>query len=102
MSYGNYIKWKVAVNGRPKDINDFKFGFHIHHILPKYMLGDNSRSNLVYLTAFEHVVAHRLRYYEFGCKRDLWAIKHLNWRIAEIERNKRRKLKEMNKTTTTP
>ena len=34
--------------------------FERHHIIPKCMKGDNSKDNLVYLTAKEHFICHRL------------------------------------------
>lgn len=40
-----------------------KKGYHRHHIIPKYMGGDDSDENLVYLTPKEHALAH-LELYE--------------------------------------
>ena len=47
----------VRCQHRPKQKNK---GFELHHITPKSLGGDNTRDNLVNLTAKEHWVAHRL------------------------------------------
>lgn len=35
-------------------------GLHAHHIIPKHMGGEDSPSNLTYLTVREHILAHKL------------------------------------------
>lgn len=40
--------------------------YHMHHIIPKYMGGDDSESNLVKLTVEEHAEAHKKLYEEHG------------------------------------
>lgn len=50
--YNNLIN-----RGKGRVLNGYK---EKHHILPKCLGGDNSPENLVYLTAEEHFVAHKL------------------------------------------
>jgi len=54
-----YQKWYNQLIDRARDrvINGY---FEVHHIVPKSLGGANDESNLVKLTAREHVVAHML------------------------------------------
>jgi len=54
-----YTHWYYNIINRAKtrSLNDYK---EKHHIIPKCMGGDNTKNNLVELTAREHFVCHRL------------------------------------------
>lgn len=43
-----------------------------HHIVPKCMGGDNSKDNLVYLTAKEHFLAHKLLVRVYPSVKGVW------------------------------
>jgi hypothetical protein len=59
-------------------------GYHRHHIVPKFMGGDDSADNLVYLTPEEHTQAHLERYKRYGDYRDAMAYNHLSkWNNSE-------------------
>lgn len=47
---------KIRIQQKKQKLNYFER----HHIIPKCMKGDNSKENLVYLTAKEHFICHRL------------------------------------------
>jgi hypothetical protein len=54
--YWKFIDFTVSLNrGLKREEN-----FHIHHIIPKSMGGNNSKGNLVKLTIREHLFAHLL------------------------------------------
>lgn len=54
-----YVHWYNSIISRAKDriILEYK---EKHHIIPKCLGGNNSTDNLVYLTAREHFICHRL------------------------------------------
>jgi hypothetical protein len=53
--------WKVYNQLIEKRLTCIPEGYcEKHHIIPKFMGGDNSKENLVYLTAREHYIAHKL------------------------------------------
>ena len=54
--YNLLISTRKDIN-RKKKKND---GYHNHHIIPKSLGGDNSKTNLVLLTPKEHFIAHLL------------------------------------------
>jgi hypothetical protein len=47
--------------------------FERHHILPRFAGGTNDPKNIVLLTPRQHILAHLLRYLEFGEKQDFHA-----------------------------
>ena len=59
-----------------------------HHIVPKCIGGDNSISNLVYLTAREHFIAHKLLCEIYpsnkGIRLAYWAM--VNWNSSKNQR----------------
>ena len=58
-----YLIWYQAIikNAEHRTKKDKKTTYlELHHILPKSMGGSNKKTNLVYLTAKEHYVAHNL------------------------------------------
>jgi hypothetical protein len=55
-----------------------KKGYHRHHIIPKHMGGDDSDSNLVYLTPEEHAQAHLELYELHGKYEDAQAFNNLS------------------------
>ncbi len=61
--------------------------YHIHHIVPKHMGGDDSAGNLVKLTVEEHAEAHRKLYEQFGNKFDHIAYLVLSKQIGQEEAN---------------
>ena len=61
--------------------------YHIHHIIPKHMGGDDSATNLVKLTIEEHAEAHRKLYEEHGNKFDYIAYMALSNQIGHEEAN---------------
>jgi hypothetical protein len=59
MNYKLHYEKLIAKHGLQKrPVN--AIGFERHHILPKSLGGDNSQTNLIYLTARQHVFAHWL------------------------------------------
>jgi hypothetical protein len=46
-------------------------GIHAHHILPKHMGGDDTESNITYLTVDQHIEAHRLLWMIYENPNDL-------------------------------
>lgn len=56
-----YTKWYDAIicNARHKSVNP-EIYYEVHHVVPRSLHGDNSKENLVRLTAREHYVCHRL------------------------------------------
>lgn len=64
--YVSFVKNEMALGNRPKDKHDYnknfkgKSYFEFHHVVPKCLGGDNSKSNLIALTAREHFLAHYL------------------------------------------
>jgi len=60
-----------------------------HHIIPKCLGGDNVENNLVYLTAREHFIIHKLlcKIYPThkGIQLALWAM--VNWQSSKNQRN---------------
>lgn len=57
----NYRKvYESIVSPKPHRYKGDGTYYERHHILPKCMGGDNSKENLVLLTAREHFIAHRL------------------------------------------
>lgn len=63
----------INLRGIPKSLHSAKGkmkgkGFHIHHILPRSLGGDDSSDNLVILTPREHFVIHHLLWKMHGGK----------------------------------
>ena len=61
MNYLNHYNLLILSKkflGRNK--NNSEIYYENHHIVPKWLGGDNSKNNLVLLTAREHYVAHLL------------------------------------------
>lgn len=52
-------------------------GFHKHHIVPRYMGGDNSPKNLVLLHPMDHAIAHFVRHKIYGNPADAWAFNRI-------------------------
>lgn len=48
-------------------------GLHKHHLVPKYMGGDNSPSNIVLLEPIDHAIIHFVRYKIYKHPADAWA-----------------------------
>lgn len=64
---------------RSRGLNKKKVSFYTekHHILPRSMGGDNSKTNLVLFTAREHLVAHKLLWYMFKEDRRMQLALHM-------------------------
>ena len=58
---------------------------HIHHIVPRYMGGDDSPENLIECTIEQHSEFHRELYEKYGNKEDLIAWKGLAGKIGKEE-----------------
>ena len=54
-----YSKWYDALISKRKQTKFEGYG-EVHHVIPRCLGGDNSKSNLVKLTPREHFVAHKL------------------------------------------
>lgn len=52
-------------------------GLHRHHVIPRYMGGDNSPSNLVLLEPIDHAITHLVRYKIYKNPADAWAYNRL-------------------------
>lgn len=52
-------------------------GLHRHHVVPRYMGGDNSPSNLILLEPIDHAIAHLIRYKIYKNPADAWAYNRL-------------------------
>lgn len=50
-----------------------KKGYHRHHIIPKFLGGTDCADNLIYLTPYEHAMAHKALFEEHGRKEDAGA-----------------------------
>jgi len=61
-------------------------GLHEHHILPKHSGGDDSESNLTYLTVREHIIAHYLLWKIYKNPNDLRAMKMLGANLTPEKR----------------
>jgi hypothetical protein len=61
-------------------------GREIHHLLPWYAGGTDDWSNLVALTAEEHMAAHYARWKEMGDFRDLCAYYMIGYNFSESHR----------------
>lgn len=57
----------------PKPLKHFLDGLHLHHIIPKFMGGDDSPENLVLLQPIDHAIHHLVRYRMYKRKGDLYA-----------------------------
>ena len=57
--------------------------FEKHHILPKSLNGNNSKENLINLTAREHYIAHLILVRVYGCK-----MRFALWRLVNHPRHK--------------
>lgn len=57
----------------PKPLKHFLDGLHSHHIIPKFMGGDDSLENLVLLQPIDHAIHHLVRYKMYKRKGDLYA-----------------------------
>lgn len=62
--YNELINKAVQINGHAKNVtpSNKRRGFEIHHIIPRSFGGINDESNLVYLTPYEHILAHYYLY----------------------------------------
>ena len=52
-------------------------GFHKHHIVPRYLGGNDSPENLVLLHPYDHAIAHFVRWKMYGTHGDAWAFNRL-------------------------
>ena len=72
-----------------------------HHVIPRCMGGTDAKSNMVYLTAKEHFVAHKLLVRMYPDVRGLWFALVAMGRVAEykarIFASERRRAAEMRK-----
>jgi hypothetical protein len=59
---------------RTKEADEY---YEKHHIIPKCLGGNNSKVNLVYLTAREHYVAHQLLVKVYPTDRNLIFAAHM-------------------------
>lgn len=67
-------------------INNFmKQILHKHHIIPRHAGGDDSPSNLVFLTIEEHAEAHRILYEQYNRQEDYLAWRGLSGQIGKDE-----------------
>lgn len=57
---------------RNQEIQDY---YEVHHIIPKYMGGDNKSDNLIKLTYRQHILAHLLLWRKYNNPEDLCAYK---------------------------
>lgn len=55
-----YYRWYYNIIHRAKSRKETNGYFEKHHILPKSLGGDNSKDNLILLTAREHFICHIL------------------------------------------
>ena len=61
LQYNRYLKFIDSLKGQAID------GYcEVHHIVPKSLGGDNSKSNLVKLTARQHYIAHWMLWKALG------------------------------------
>lgn len=58
--YNKYTKWYFSIIGKAILRKDATGYTEVHHIIPKSMGGNNTKDNLVVLTAKEHFVCHLL------------------------------------------
>lgn len=58
--YNNLISSRMLIKDIRIDLKKNGQYFEKHHIIPKCKGGDNSKTNIVYLTAREHFIAHWL------------------------------------------
>jgi hypothetical protein len=59
--------------------------YHIHHVIPKHMGGNNEESNLIKLTVEEHANAHKELWEKYGHWQDKIAWKALSGQISMDE-----------------
>jgi hypothetical protein len=87
MSIYSNIYYKLC-ESKKQAKNDYKpfSGLHEHHILPKHSGGDDSESNLTYLTVKEHIIAHFLLWKIYKNPNDLRAMKMLGANITPEKR----------------
>lgn len=67
----------------PKPLNHFLEGLHEHHMIPRFMGGDNSSENLVKLIPIDHAIAHFVRYKIYKKYGDLYAYQILMGSIED-------------------
>lgn len=62
--YNELIARAIRTNGHAKNVTpcNKRRGFEIHHVIPRSFGGTNVESNLVYLTPYEHILAHYYLY----------------------------------------
>ena len=61
LQYNRYLKFIDSLKGQAID------GYcEVHHIIPKSFGGDNSKSNLIKLTARQHYIAHWMLWKALG------------------------------------
>lgn len=76
---------KLIERGKSRIIDGYK---ERHHIIPKCLGGDNSKSNLVDLTAEEHFVAHKLLILIYpGNKKLIWSAMSMTNSTRKMCRN---------------
>ena len=52
--------YKKFITSRPHRVKQRNDGLEVHHILPRSLGGDNSKSNLIVLTPRAHFIAHMM------------------------------------------
>jgi predicted nucleic acid-binding Zn-ribbon protein len=67
----------------PKPLNHFLDGLHEHHMIPRFMGGDDSPTNLVKLIPIDHAIAHFVRYKLYKKHGDLYAYQILMGSIGD-------------------
>lgn len=83
----NFIYTNLCESGKTR-VNEYTrgSGLHAHHIIPKHMRGEDSPSNLTYLTVREHILAHRLLWKIHKNPNDLRAIHMLGAKLTPEQR----------------
>ena len=86
MNYKNL--YQQFISSRPKRVNQRQKGYHLHHILPRSLGGNNDTDNLISLTPREHFIAHRLLVKCYTGGHRVRMIKSLYWfeQVAKTSR----------------
>lgn len=69
----------LVERGKPRELEGYK---ERHHIVPKCLGGDDKSDNLVYLTAREHYIAHKLLVKIFPTN---FKLKYAFWMMCSME-----------------